>query len=98
MTSPGWDHAEADPTFARRAVEFILPQKGTFRLFFLYLAASVAHESCIEVLAKIGQLDNIAIFVTSDNGAPAETVRLVRRQGAHAPRPAEHRQVPRGPR
>jgi arylsulfatase A-like enzyme len=79
-------------------VGFILSQKGSFRLFFLYLVASTALESCIEVLAKIGQLDNIAIFVTSDNGAPAETVRLVRRQGAHAPRPAEHRQVPRGPR
>ena len=98
MTSPGWDHAEADPTFARRAVDFILPQKGSFRPFFLYLAVSAAHESCIEVLAKIGQLDATAIFVTSDNGAPAETVRLVRRHGVHSPRPAEHRQVPRGPR
>lgn len=98
MTSPGWDHAEADPTFARSAVEFILSQKGSFRLFFIYLAASAAHESCIEVLAKIGRLDTIAIFVTSDKGAPAETVRLVRRHGAHSRRPAEHRQVPRGPR
>jgi arylsulfatase A-like enzyme len=101
MTSPGWDHAEADPTFARKAVDFILSQKGSSRPFFLYLAASAAHEPCIEevvprfargksaagprgdlvwlfdwmvgqvveALAKIGQLDATAIFVTSDNGA-----------------------------
>jgi len=101
MTSPGWDHAEADPTFARRAVDFISSQKGSSRPFFLYLAASAAHEPCIEevvprfargksaagprgdlvwlfdwmvgqvvdALAKIGQLEDTAIFVTSDNGA-----------------------------
>ncbi len=101
MTAPGWDHAEADPTFARKAVEFVLSQNGSSRPFFLYLAASAAHEPCVdkvvprfargrsaagprgdlvwlfdwivgqvvEALARIGQLDNTAIFVTSDNGA-----------------------------
>jgi arylsulfatase A-like enzyme len=48
MTAPGWDHAEADPAFARRAVDFILAQKLSSRPFFLYLAPSAAHEPCVE--------------------------------------------------
>ncbi len=48
MTSPGWDHAEADPTFARKAVDFVHSQKGSSRPFFLYFAPSAAHEPCVE--------------------------------------------------
>jgi len=48
MTAPGWDHAQADPAFARRAVDSILAQKTSPRPFFLYLAASAAHEPCVE--------------------------------------------------
>jgi arylsulfatase A len=48
MTSAGWDHAEADPTFVKKSVEFILAQKQSSRPFFLYLAASAAHEPCVE--------------------------------------------------
>ncbi|MEI6877100.1 MAG: arylsulfatase, partial [Spirochaetota bacterium] len=48
MTSPGWDHAEVDPTFARKAVECIDAQKSSTQPFFLYLAPSAAHEPCVE--------------------------------------------------
>ncbi len=101
MSSPGWDHAEADPAFTRKAVDFVLSRKGSTRPFFLYLAASAAHEPCVEevvprfargrsaagprgdlvwlfdwmvgqvvdAISRIDQLENTAIFVTSDNGA-----------------------------
>ena len=48
MSSPGWSHAEADPAFARAAVEFIESRRGLTRPFFLYLAPSAAHEPCVE--------------------------------------------------
>jgi arylsulfatase A len=48
MTADGWRHEEADPTFARRAVAFIESQESSSRPFFLYLAASAAHEPCVD--------------------------------------------------
>jgi len=48
MTAPGWVHSEADPTFTRKAVEFIESRSGGDRPFFLYLAASSPHEPCVE--------------------------------------------------
>jgi len=101
MSAPDWAHADVDPTFARKAVDFVLSQKGSPNPFFLYLAASAAHEPCVdevvppfargrsaagprgdlvwlfdwmvgqvvEALARIGRLEDTAIFVTSDNGA-----------------------------
>jgi arylsulfatase A len=48
MATPGWDHAEADPVFARKAVEFIQSQAGSSQPFLLYLAPSAAHEPCVD--------------------------------------------------
>jgi arylsulfatase A-like enzyme len=47
MTAPGWDHAEVDPEFARRAVDFIEGRGLSSEPFFLYLAPSAAHEPCV---------------------------------------------------
>ena len=44
---PGWQHKEADPTFAQKAVEYIEERAGEPQApFFLYLAASAPHEPC----------------------------------------------------
>ena len=48
MTAPGWDHKEADPRIAGKAVDFIEKQKNSGKPFFLYLASSAPHEPCIE--------------------------------------------------
>lgn len=48
MTARGWDHAEADPAFARRAVDEIARLSSRSGPFFLYLAASAPHEPCLE--------------------------------------------------
>ena len=48
MAAPSWQHKEADPTFARKAVEFIERQAGSPKPFFLYLCSSAPHEPCVE--------------------------------------------------
>lgn len=48
MMAPGWQNNEVDPTFCRRAVEFIEGQSGSETPFFLYLAPSAVHEPCRE--------------------------------------------------
>ena len=48
MTAPSWDHAEADPVFAGRAVDRIAELAKADQPFFLYLAASAPHEPCLE--------------------------------------------------
>lgn len=50
MTAPSWDHKEADPTFAAKAVEYIESQARDDKPFFLYLAPSAAHEPCNEAV------------------------------------------------
>ena len=47
MMTPGWQHKDADPAFARKAVEYIEERaKAPQKPFFLYLAASAPHEPC----------------------------------------------------
>lgn len=48
MHAPSWDHSEADPMFARRAVSEIRHSADSDKPFFLYLAASAPHEPCLE--------------------------------------------------
>lgn len=47
MTSPGWSHKDADPTFTQKAVEYIESRSGKSEPFFLYLPASAPHEPCL---------------------------------------------------
>lgn len=46
MMAPGWDHAEVDPIFARKAVAWLEEQSRTGKPFFLYLTPSAVHEPC----------------------------------------------------
>ncbi|TFH06006.1 MAG: arylsulfatase, partial [Spirochaetales bacterium] len=46
MTAPSWQHKDADPAFAEKAVDYIRSQQGKENPFFLYLAASAPHEPC----------------------------------------------------
>ncbi len=48
MTALSWDPKEADPTFTRKARDYILRSKNAENPFFLYFAASAAHEPCVE--------------------------------------------------
>ena len=48
MTAPSWDHRDADPTFTRKAVEYIESMRDNEHPFFLYLAASAPHEPCLK--------------------------------------------------
>jgi arylsulfatase A len=48
MMAPSWDHKDADPTFARKAVAYIEEQAGSEAPFFLYLCPSAAHEPCTD--------------------------------------------------
>jgi arylsulfatase A-like enzyme len=58
MASPSWRHEDADPEFARQAVQYIEERAsaaadrapGSVDPFFLYLAASAPHEPCIEAV------------------------------------------------
>ena len=50
MMAPGWEHKEADPTFARKAIEYIESRRKSNKPFFLYLAASAPHEPCEEAV------------------------------------------------
>ena len=48
MTAPDWDDREPDPTFARKAVEYIEQRAGSDKPFFLYLTTSSPHEPCLD--------------------------------------------------
>lgn len=48
LHAPSWDHSQADPTFASRAVSWIHDAARSEDPFFLYLAASAPHEPCLE--------------------------------------------------
>ena len=50
MSTPTWDHAEADTTFTEKAVSWIKSKKDEDEPFFLYFAASAPHEPCIEAV------------------------------------------------
>ena len=47
MTAPSWRHKDADPTFARKAVEYIEQRAESDQPFFLYLTPSAPHEPCV---------------------------------------------------
>ena len=46
MMVPGWEHKDADPIIAQKAVEYIEGQADTDAPFFLYLTPSAPHEPC----------------------------------------------------
>ena len=48
MTAPSWQHKDADPMIAQKAVEYIEGQTDTEDPFFLYLTPSAPHEPCVE--------------------------------------------------
>jgi arylsulfatase A len=48
MMSPGWNHADADPTIAAKAVEYIEERAGEDAPFFLYLTSDAPHEPCTD--------------------------------------------------
>ena len=48
MMAPSWDHKDADPIMAQKAVEYIEKQKNSDQPFFLYLSPSAPHEPCVE--------------------------------------------------
>jgi arylsulfatase A len=47
MMSPGWKHKDVDPTFTRKAVEYIESRADSEKPFFLYLTPSAPHEPCV---------------------------------------------------
>lgn len=48
MMTPDWDHKDADPIIAEKAVEYIEKQTESEDPFFLYLTPSAPHEPCTE--------------------------------------------------
>ena len=48
MMAPSWEHKDADPIIAQKAVEYIEKQKNSDQPFFLYLSPSVPHEPRVE--------------------------------------------------
>ena len=48
MMAPSWDHKQADPIIAQKAVQYIENQAGSDTPFFLYLTPSAPHEPCVE--------------------------------------------------
>ncbi len=48
MTAPSWEDKDVDPTFVRKAVEYIEAQAESEDPFFLYLTPSAPHEPCLE--------------------------------------------------
>ena len=48
MTAPSWQHKDADPMIAQKAVEYIDGQADSDEPFFLYLTPSAPHEPCVE--------------------------------------------------
>ena len=47
MTAPSWQHKDADPMIAQKAVEYIDGQADSDAPFFLYLTPSAPHEPCV---------------------------------------------------
>lgn len=50
MMTPDWDHKDADPIIAQKAVEYIEKQADSEDPFFLYLTPSAPHEPCTEAV------------------------------------------------
>ena len=50
MMVPGWQHKDADPIIAQKAVEYIEKQADADAPFFLYLTPSAPHEPCTEAV------------------------------------------------
>ena len=48
MMAPSWQHKEADPRFAQKAVDYIEKQANSDEPFFLYLTSDAPHEPCVE--------------------------------------------------
>ena len=48
MMVPGWEHKDADPIIAEKAVAYIESQADSDAPFFLYLNPSAPHEPCTE--------------------------------------------------
>ena len=48
MVQEGWSNADADPTLAAKAREFIKKSSRGEQPFFLYLAPNAPHEPCVE--------------------------------------------------
>jgi len=48
MMTPDWEHKNADPIIAEKAVEYIETQAESDDPFFLYLTPSAPHEPCTE--------------------------------------------------
>jgi len=48
MMAPSWEHKDADPKIARKAVEYIEKQANSDQPFFLYLTSDAPHEPCEE--------------------------------------------------
>ena len=48
MMTPDWEHKNADPIIAEKAVEYIETQADSEDPFFLYLTPSAPHEPCTE--------------------------------------------------
>ena len=51
MIAPSWEHKDADPIIAQKAVEYIEKQKNSDQPFFLCLSPSVPHEPRVESVA-----------------------------------------------
>ena len=50
MMTPRWEHKDADPIIAQKAVEYIERQTDADAPFFLYLTPSAPHEPCTEAV------------------------------------------------
>ena len=50
MMTPDWEHKDADPIIAQKAVEYIEGQTDADAPFFLYLTPSAPHEPCTEAV------------------------------------------------
>jgi arylsulfatase A-like enzyme len=50
MTAPSWQHKNADPAFAEKAVDWLRSRAESDAPFFLYLASSAPHEPCVDAV------------------------------------------------
>jgi len=50
MMTAGWEHKDADPIIAEKAVAYIEGQTDADAPFFLYLTPSAPHEPCTEAV------------------------------------------------
>lgn len=48
MMAPSWEHKDADPKIAHKAVEQIEKQADSDKPFFLYLSSEAPHEPCVK--------------------------------------------------